>query len=91
MLVNGTHTELGPTKGRNGHTAYQLSYVWQGGRVKGKRKRREILFASVTEKLLVRCSFEMQLKRVDKLNKFHAYPCPKPGTCSTVDLRFESF
>lgn len=68
MLVNGTHTELGPTTGRNGHTAYQLSYVWQGGRVKGKRKRREILFASVTEKLLVRCSFEMQLKRVDKLN-----------------------
>lgn len=50
-----------------------LMCTWQGGRVKEKRKRREVLFASVIEKLLVRCSFEMQPKRVDKLNKFHAY------------------
>lgn len=41
--------------------------------MKEMRKKREVLFASVTEKLLVRCSVEMQLKRVDMLNNIHAY------------------
>jgi len=49
-----------------------LMCAWQGGRVKEMRKKREVLFASVTEKLLVRCSVEMQLKRMDALNNIHA-------------------
>lgn len=40
--------------------------------MKEMRKKREVLFASVTEKLLVRCSVEMQLKRMDALNNIHA-------------------
>lgn len=48
------------------------------------KEGRQVVFASVSEKLLVRCSVEEQVKRV-------APVCPNPETYRTVELGFKSF